>query len=646
MERLGKYEIRGVLGRGAMGTVYDGWDPHIARRVAIKTVRLPDSADSEERERHSRFQQEAQAAGRLQHPNIVGVFDYAETDELAYIVMEYVNGRTLKSMLDSGMRPGLDEIGQLMSGLLTGLDHSHGHQVIHRDIKPANVIVTPANTVKIADFGIARIGGSGMTLAGAIMGTPAYMSPEQFKGTEIDVRTDIYSAGVVLFQLLTGKRPFEGGMATIMHAVLNEPAPRPSATAGDISPALDAVTARAMARAPCERFQDAAEFNRALQAALRSGAFPVPAGSGGLPPGLGDLPGDEATVVRPNPAQQARPGHAKPASAVEAAAKTPPGPSSRSRTGLVLAGVAALLAVGGAAYLLLGHGSSVPPFGPGPLAAIAPSPSPAQPEHAPDPVPKPESPAAPLPAPPPAVTPAPSSPPLDPAPPQPVPQLLPLAAVAAALRAAPCTAIGGEERPPGALTLRGVSGPAAAHALRDAVQKAAPSVSVDWQLAIAEGPFCEILDLLRPYVRPPGSAAASVGVALLDGRVALVKDEYMIPRVTMPESYGHLQLDYVSNDGGVVHIHQAAAASRPYPPGAAPVFGRPDANERNFPVDEPYGTDLIAAIASSAPMFRAVRPEGEALDTYLRELRTALDQAVRNGVRVSAAFLLVRTAAR
>ena len=291
MERLGKYEIRGVLGRGAMGTVYEGWDPIIARQVAIKTVRLPDTSDSEERELLKRFQQEAQAAGRLQHPNIVGVYDYAETDAVAYIVMEFVAGRTLRTMLESDPQPSTAEIARLMDGLLAGLGYSHSHEVIHRDIKPANVIVTASGLVKIADFGIARIGGSGMTLAGTIMGTPAYMSPEQFRGTEIDSRTDIYSAGVLLFQLLTGKRPFEGSMATIMHAVLNQPVPPPSTLSSTISPALDAVVARAIAREPAARFQTAAAFNTALQAALAGHA---------LPAGLGDLLGDDdATIVRP-----------------------------------------------------------------------------------------------------------------------------------------------------------------------------------------------------------------------------------------------------------------------------------------------------------------------------------------------------------
>ena len=205
IETLGKYEIKRPLGRGAMGTVYEGWDPIIARRVAIKTVRLPDhSDDAETQEALTRFRREAQAAGRLTHPNIVGVFDYGETNDLAYIVMEFVDGPPLKNVLDKQERFALPDVIRVMDDLLTGLQFSHDRGVVHRDIKPANVMLTSAGQAKIADFGIARIESSSMTQAGTLLGTPAYMSPEQFMGQVVDARTDIYSAGVLLYQLLTG----------------------------------------------------------------------------------------------------------------------------------------------------------------------------------------------------------------------------------------------------------------------------------------------------------------------------------------------------------------------------------------------------------------------------------------------------------
>ena len=177
VDRLGKYEIRGTLGKGAMGTVYEGWDPIISRKVAIKTVRLPDAADIDAQEELARFKREAQAAGRLTHPNIVGIFDYGETDELAYIVMEFVDGHTLKSharRAASACR--WPQVGRVMADLLAGLHYSHERGVIHRDIKPANIMIVGGDAgsgqAKIADFGIARIESSNLTQAGHHHGHP------------------------------------------------------------------------------------------------------------------------------------------------------------------------------------------------------------------------------------------------------------------------------------------------------------------------------------------------------------------------------------------------------------------------------------------------------------------------------------------
>jgi serine/threonine-protein kinase len=191
LKKLGKYEIRGTLGRGAMGTVYDGWDPAIDRRVAIKTVRLADADDEETVEGLARFKREAQAAGRLSHPNIVGVYDYGETDDIAYIVMEFVEGRSLKSLLDQEKRLPPREAAEILGQVLAGLGYSHARGVVHRDIKPANIMLTGEGQVKIADFGIARIESSSMTSVGTVMGTPAYMPPEQFLGEAVDARSDL-----------------------------------------------------------------------------------------------------------------------------------------------------------------------------------------------------------------------------------------------------------------------------------------------------------------------------------------------------------------------------------------------------------------------------------------------------------------------
>ena len=768
MEKLGKYEIRSVLGRGAMGTVYEGWDAIISRRVAIKTVRLPDTDDSEERELLTRFQQEAQAAGRLQHPNVVGVFDYAETTELAYIVMEFVAGQTLKAIAERPIRPDLAEVGRLMDGLLKGLEYSHTKGVIHRDIKPANVIVTPKGEVKIADFGIARIESSTMTQAGTIMGTPAYMSPEQFQGIHIDSRTDIYSAGIVLFQLLTGKRPFEGSMATIMHAVLNNPAPRPSNIEPSVPASLDAIVAHAIARSPDDRYPDAAAFNKALQAALLApGQAPV-APRAGIDQGLGDLlDDDEGTIIQgaghfvPKAAQPTR-AAAKPTTGAPTKEGAPTkAPDSRSKLPLVLAGVGALILLGGGGgFMMLGRdpkpeparetrieslaAPSIPGTAPAPsrVAAADPParlPTPVQPAYTPPPVAEPVPAAPPLtqrplaaanpattqpptpvtapaqvgpeparpstpppldepvatqeplrpPPQPPYQPPAPSYPPPNAAsapansaprpatppavptaatpstaptttptanpvqrpadPPtnvlafaQPSPEAL-RAAITSAISGSSCTFATGEDAGSRGPTLRGATGQkAGGTGLHDMVQDAVPNQSFDWQVASVDARFCPLLDVLKPFARPYGSTVRAVAIALADNRTDLVAGDVLLPRVVMPDGPSYLQLDYVSSDGSVLHMHDSKPAP-PYASGASPGFGDSKPGAQRWAVDVPFGTDLVIAISTSSPLFRPAQALPNNLDAYLQDLRTALAQTQRNNSRVSVSVLPIHT---
>ena len=264
---LGKYEIRRLLARGAIGTVYEAFDPVYQRTVAIRTVHLTEAGNDETTQAVTRFRREAQAAGRLTHPNIVGLFDYGEVGGIAYIVMEYVDGRSVKSLVDKQERFAIPDTMRIMTDLLNALQFSHTRGVVHRDIKPANVMLTSDGQSKIADFGIARIESSSMTQAGTVLGTPAYMSPEQFMGQVVDARTDIYSSGVLLYQLLTGEQPFEGGMSAIMHKALNTDPPLPSQITVTCPQAFDGVVRKAMAKRPEDRFQSAMEFLEALQEA-------------------------------------------------------------------------------------------------------------------------------------------------------------------------------------------------------------------------------------------------------------------------------------------------------------------------------------------------------------------------------------------
>ena len=288
--RLGKYAIRRELGKGAMGIVYEGFDPQIERTVAIKTI-LPSQLKGEEATQVlARFKREAQAAGRLNHPGIVAVYDYGEeiADEdhtmvagegaqarqrVAYIAMEFVKGRELRDFFEANERFALKDVERLMVEVLDALAHAHAHGVVHRDIKPANLIVLADGKIKVADFGIARVEKSELTQVGTVMGTPAYMSPEQFMGQPVDGRSDIFSCGVILYQFLTGEKPFTGNSTTIMYKVLHEEPLAPSLLNVALPAAFDAVVKKAMAKNPDERYQSAQEFAQAIKSTL--GAVPI-----------------------------------------------------------------------------------------------------------------------------------------------------------------------------------------------------------------------------------------------------------------------------------------------------------------------------------------------------------------------------------
>lgn len=274
-EKLGKYRITGVLGEGAMGVVYRGFDPDIRRVVALKTIRrLGSDAAEAAQQSAARFRNEAQAAGRLLHPGIVGVYDFGDDGRVAYIAMEFVEGHTLSAYLAKRVQFSDADIASMATQLLDALGHAHEHGVWHRDVKPSNVIMTKSGRIKIADFGIARTDNSGLTQANSVLGTPMYMAPEQFMGRPIDHRVDLYGAGVVLYQLVAGRAPFVGPPESLMYKVVNEIPLPPSAAEGARSgPAFDAVVARALAKDPAERWPHAAAFRDAVAHAL---GVPVP----------------------------------------------------------------------------------------------------------------------------------------------------------------------------------------------------------------------------------------------------------------------------------------------------------------------------------------------------------------------------------
>jgi serine/threonine protein kinase len=290
-QAIGKYRITRPLGKGAMGMVYEGFDPIIERKVAIKTI-LAEYLDAAEMEEAvARFRREAQAGGRLQHPGIVGVYEYGHEGEMAFIVMEYVEGQELKRMLSGGKRLDLIDVFEIMKQLLAALDYSHKQGVVHRDIKPANLMIQPGPKVKVMDFGIARLESSSLTQVGTVVGTPTHMSPEQLMGLPADGRADLWSAGVILYELLTGTSPFIADSPMIvMNKVLQAEVEKPTALNPSLPPGFDNIVARALAKKPEERFQTAREFAATLVQALQG------------------KPVSATSTARPSSAQGAAPG--------------------------------------------------------------------------------------------------------------------------------------------------------------------------------------------------------------------------------------------------------------------------------------------------------------------------------------------------
>ena len=268
---IGRYEVVRVLGQGAMGVVFEAIDPRLARRVAIKTIRVESLDGHQAMAYESRFETEARAVARLAHPNIVTVYDSGQMDGQSYLVLEFVAGVNLKQCLRAGVRFTPKGAVALVQGVLAGLAQAHGQRIIHRDIKPENVLLDAMGQVKLTDFGIAKMldaeVDNGTQLSGGSIGTPRYMSPEQVRGLPLDARSDVFSAAVLLYELLTGMQPFDGGSAiAIATAILHDDPPSPSSVAPGIPPGLDAVLAQALSKTVHMRPESAQALSEAIAA--------------------------------------------------------------------------------------------------------------------------------------------------------------------------------------------------------------------------------------------------------------------------------------------------------------------------------------------------------------------------------------------
>jgi Protein kinase domain len=305
-QQLGRYEIVAELGRGAMGAVFRARDPKIDRTVAIKTIAVPGADATSMQKYRQRFFREAQAAGRLSHPGIVTIYDVDEDEptHTPFIVMEYADGQTLYDFVlqSPGGKLPLPRVLDLIEQIAGALQYAHSAGIVHRDIKPTNIIVTPEGRTKITDFGIAKISLTEATVAGQILGTPAYMSPEQINGKPVDGRSDLFSLGVMAYWLLTGVKPFDGDSMTAICAQVAGKDPQP---ASEVVPGLgadfDSFLSRALAKDPAQRFQTGNQFIEAVQSLRLGGKPKLITTSSGPAPALKEqtvLVDDAATTKR------------------------------------------------------------------------------------------------------------------------------------------------------------------------------------------------------------------------------------------------------------------------------------------------------------------------------------------------------------
>ncbi|HJR60852.1 MAG TPA: serine/threonine-protein kinase [Vicinamibacterales bacterium] len=367
-EKIGRYQILERVGKGGMGVLYRGVDPVLDREVAIK-VMLVDFTDDTEQMR-PRFYREAQAAAKLQHSNIVTIFEFAEDNNTPYIVMEFLRGTPLDARMKSPIPLTLDDKLNIVAQLCGALNYAHAQGVVHRDIKPANLFLLPDGTVKLLDFGVAKLTTSTLTRQGDMLGSVSYMSPEQVSGSEaIDGRSDIFSVGVMLFELLTGRKPFKGDTptATIVQILREDPPPLETLIPG-IPPRLVAAVRRALAKEPGDRFPTAAEFAKELQFIRRS-----------APSAMSEAPGLDETRFA-SPAEMLVLNKQLQKDAV-AKADSLPSPKSNRRWAIPLA-VAAVALIGVAAITLRPRATPVAGEG-APAGAGTPAPVSATPAETP-----------------------------------------------------------------------------------------------------------------------------------------------------------------------------------------------------------------------------------------------------------------------
>lgn len=583
-----------------MGVVYKAYDPEIQQPVAIKTIQkeLLNLEEKDCQSRLERFKQEVIAGRRLKHPNIVGIYEYGRDEETCYIVMELVHGKQLKDYFSEGYRFTIAEIISIMLQLLDALDYAHRHGVIHRDIKPGNIMLTEGEQIQVTDFGIAKIDDSTLTKTGMVLGTPSYMAPEQCLGQHVDARTDIFSAGVLLYQFLTGEKPFGGDSPlTTMHQVLNVTPVNPSKLNVHTPKAMDDIVQKALAKRPDERFQSAREFSealRAVQAGLKiSRREPMPTAPEQATAGP-ESPRDEGTLtIAAGELDQSL------GSALEFTPPLVPAhePSKPLLRFWITGGVALMGLV--IAWALFIHR---PVLGPGGKPEAPSEASDAIREAARKTEVSTEKPAQ-----------------------QESPSTVALlqSKLHGLLATFPCARLETSLDDQSRLILQGHLKPEDLPRLERELAALPASNKIVSKVETLIWPYCEVMEILAPFEMDGNKQAMDFGPKQHTTRY--VQGDNLVLGLTAPSFDAYLYVDYFQLDGGVVHMLPGTSTpNKRYPAGQRFTIGEPQKGGKQWQVQPPFGTELIVILASRDPLFQTPRPEVESARDYLLALRETI----------------------
>jgi serine/threonine protein kinase len=578
----GRYRPECGSRSGAMGRVIKAFDRDLNRYVAIKIVEAPLRGDSVGEKIFEGFKDEARAAATLKHANIVTVHDVGHDKNLSWMVMEYVEGGTLRDFIDRRKILTLPEILSIITQLLEALTYCHKNKIIHHDIKPGNILMNSVDEftqIKLADFGIAKIvslvaiNNEEPTLVAGPRGTPSYMSPEQYQEIRSDVRSDIWAVGIILYELLTGKKPFTGDYLTIKRKISTESLAPPSTFSVLSTKKMDAVVLKALARRPEDRFQDAASFQKALLSALEPS----------------------------------------------------PGAQPRSRLKLPLAGLSALVLIGAAAFVFLPDRHSVELSLSAPPAA-----HPSAHSSTTSPLPLPEQPAER------SVVP-PSPPSRDSV--QPPPQLIPGPTPGERQRVllaqipgmAPCSVLEASIVND-ALKIAGYVSTANQIRVNEAARNV--GLAIEWSTVTHDGPYCDLLSAVRPIMVTTGLPTMTARESRLRAGDVLTLD------LVMAEWPGYANIWFIEHEGDAVQL----VRDLPLPPSAQRRIR--ESNNTPWEIDGPFGIEMIVLVASERPLSYDQRLSSQPVSTLATDVAGAINSAERSGQRVSARVIFVETTER